>query len=383
MKPLSALDPCGLYPSVLGLAAAISVAAVGGWSVTALLLGACLLAGGIATGRRAVGVKRAMRERLDGCLEEHRRFSEQVAPVWAGHIDTSREQMEFAVTALTTRFSTIVERLEETVRASGGATESIESSEHGLVAVFEHSKNRLSSVVDSQKNAMTGMTAMLDKVQGLDRFIVELQDMAADVAKIAAQSNLLALNAAIEAARAGELGRGFAVVAKEFRMLSNQSAETGRRIADKVGVISSAIIETCQVAKESVQQEDLSVHDAETTIAAVLDEIHGVTGALLRSSTLLTDESMAIKSDIGDALVQLQFQDRVNQILTLVRDNIGRMPQFLFGAADPEHAGGRRPVPDPEAFLAELKRGYVMADQRIVHSGGKARQEKETDITFF
>jgi methyl-accepting chemotaxis protein len=383
LKSLSTLDFCGLYPSVLGLAAAISVAAVGGWSGTGLLVGACLLAGGIATGSRALRVKAAVRAQVADYLAGQHKFSEQVAPVWAGHIETSREQMEYAVTALTSRFSTIVDRLEETVRASGGATESIEGNEHGLVAVFEHSKNRLSSVVDSQKSAMTGMTAMLDKVQGLDRFIVELQDMAAEVAKIAAQSNLLALNAAIEAARAGELGRGFAVVAKEFRMLSNQSAETGRHIADKVGVISNAIIDTCQVAKQSVQQEDISVHDAETTIAAVLDEIHSVTDALLRSSTLLTDESMAIKSDIGDALVQLQFQDRVNQILMLVRDNIARMPQFLLAATDPAEADGRRTAPDPAAFLAQLKQGYVMSDQRAVHIGGKARQDKETDITFF
>ena len=148
-------------------------------------------------------------------------------------------------------------------------------------------------------------------------------------------------------------------------------------------MISAAIIETCQVAKQSVQQEDVSVHDAEATIAGVLDEIQGVTTALLHSSTLLTDESMAIKSDIGDALVQLQFQDRVNQILTLVRDNIGRLPQFLHDAGDPDQIDGRRMAPDPAEFLAELKRGYVMSDQRIVHAGGKARQEQETDITFF
>ncbi|WP_414691097.1 methyl-accepting chemotaxis protein, partial [Noviherbaspirillum sp.] len=93
---------------------------------------------------------------------------------------------------------------------------------------------------------------MLDKVRCLEQFVDELKAMADDVKTIAAQTNLLALNAAIEAARAGETGRGFAVVAKEVRNLSTLSGDTGKRIAEKVQVISDAILGACQVAQESM-----------------------------------------------------------------------------------------------------------------------------------
>jgi len=63
---------------------------------------------------------------------------------------------------------------------------------------------------------LTGITTMLVKIQGLDRFTEELQEMAADVAKIAAQANLLSLNAAIEAARAGEMGVVFPSSPRNF-----------------------------------------------------------------------------------------------------------------------------------------------------------------------
>jgi len=383
VKPLLSPGFCGFSSPALGLAGASAVLLAGGWTWMGGALAASLIVAGLVLGRASAKAKAAVRAEINTYLADRQEFGAQIVPVWAGHIETSREQMETAVSALSVRFCTIVDRLDEAVQTSSAATESIEDHHHGLVAVFEQSKDRLSAVVESQKTAMSSMTAMLAKVQGLDRFIAELQDMAAEVAKIAAQSNLLALNAAIEAARAGELGKGFSVVAKEFRMLSNQSGETGRHIAEKVGVISTAIIETCRAAEESVRQEDVSLNESDATIHAVLDEFRGVTDVLLRSSSLLKDESIAIKGDISDALVQLQFQDRVNQILTHVKTNIEHLPQTLADNRDTCLQQGGLKAPDPTAFLTELKNSYVMSDQHAVHQGGKAEKQQETEITFF
>jgi methyl-accepting chemotaxis protein len=231
--------------------------------------------------------------------------------------------------------------------------------------------------------ARTMKTCMLGKVQGLDRFIQELHEMAADVAKIAQQTNLLSLNAAIEAARGGELGRGFAVVAQEFRMLSLQSGETGRRIAAKVDLISAAITETCKVVGESVTQEDKSMEVARASIGKVLDEFKAITDALQRASQLLKDESVGIKREVNDALVQLQFQDRVSQIMSQVISNIGRIPALMQEQAQTyAQSGLLRPL-DSESLLTELKKSYVMTDQHKVHKGEVVAKSEETEITFF
>ncbi|HZW14429.1 MAG TPA: methyl-accepting chemotaxis protein [Noviherbaspirillum sp.] len=372
-----------IYLLAFGLAGAVAVLVAGGLTWLAILLAVLLLATGVFLGHRMAATQSRRQRMLENYFTGQHEFGEKVVPVWAGHIEASRQQMETAVSALTERFSGIVDRLDHAVRASGMATESIDDRDRGLVAMFAESEQRLSSVVTDQQDAMGSMTAMLDKVQSLSQFIGELQDMATEVAKIAAQSNLLALNAAIEAARAGELGRGFAVVAKEFRMLSNQSGDTGKRMAEKVAVISNAITTTCAAAQSSVQGQEASLAASRTVIGEVLGEFKETADGLLASGGLLKSEGIGIKAEVAEALVQLQFQDRVNQILSHVIGNIREFPLHLTdGYNSFRHNGELRPI-DATALLADLKKDYVMADQHAVHDNNAPGRDTGSSITFF
>jgi methyl-accepting chemotaxis protein len=142
--------------------------------------------------------------------------------------------METAVNALSEQFGGIVDKIDATIQATSLETDSLESGDGGMVAMFSRNEGQLHDLVAVQADATSRMDTMVEKVQALDRFIQKLHDMAADVARIAQQTNLLALNAAIEAARSRRVGRGFAVVAKEFRMLSQPVRRHRAAIAEKV-----------------------------------------------------------------------------------------------------------------------------------------------------
>jgi methyl-accepting chemotaxis protein len=327
--------------------------------------------------------QRALQQSLDQLASGQLRFGTEVAPVWGRHIASSQEQMEGAINAISQRFSGIVDKLGQTIRTASLETDKVAGSDKTLMTVLSRAEEDLGRIVQSQKSANSSMLNMLDKVEGLDRFTKELQDMAFDVAKIAQQSTLLSLNAAIEAARAGELGRGFAVVAKEFGMLSKQSGETGRHIAEKVKVISAAINESSSSVRDSFRQRDERVLETQATITNILADFRGVTGALERSSDLLKDESVEIQTEIGHALVELQFQDRVGQILFHLKNNIEQWPQLLREHQNACAQTGETPVPDPRILLDRLKSTYVMKDQHLIHSGANASQPVEDEITFF
>jgi len=364
-----------------GLLGSAAVLTAGGFTWLSGLLALAMPLGAGLLAMKLQVLHRLDQQSTEAFLEAQVHFGEAVVPVWQNHIESSRSQMESSVNALSERFGNIVDKLDVALHAATQSTDSVEGGDVG--ALFARSEADLRVMVSMQESTTETMEKMLLKVQGLSRFVVELKDMAFDVARIAQQTNLLSLNAAIEAARAGESGRGFAVVAKEFGMLSNQSGETGRKISEKVGIISGAIVDTCTVARESVSAESGSLDVVHATISRVMNDFKGVTGAFQKSSELLQAESKSIQAEVNQSLVEMQFQDRVSQIMTQINKHMDRLPE-IFKLQQQQYAQSHvLQALDAQDFLADLKKNYVMADQHIIHEGGTVQHSDNTDISFF
>ncbi|SFV10892.1 methyl-accepting chemotaxis protein [Pseudoduganella namucuonensis] len=370
-----------LYPAILAIAGALMALFWPGGGWLAIVGAAAFLAFGAFAWLQMSAQSAGGRDDIEGYLDGRQAFSEQVLPVWCRHIESSRAQMEDAVAELASRFSGIVDKLDSALHLSNAAA--AESGDASLAKVFSHSESQLGDVVAIMKSALQSKHAMLVRIRELEQFTRELRDMAEGVASIAAQTNLLALNAAIEAARAGPAGRGFAVVAQEVRNLSNRSAETGRSISDRVGKISAAIVSACHAATESSDAEDQAMKSSEGTIGAVLREFRNVTDAMTQSSELLKQESMAIKHEVGEALVQLQFQDRVSQVLGHVHHNMEMLPGLFDDNRRRYQDGEGLRAPEAAELLGELEKTYAMAEEHAVHRGEAATAKASDEVTFF
>ncbi|CRL97960.1 Methyl-accepting chemotaxis protein 4 [Pseudomonas sp. 28 E 9] len=302
-------------------------------------------------------------------------------PIWAKQVESSRHQTEEAIVSLANRFTGIATRLQDTVQASQQAAGELDGqSADGALEVLARSDSELSQVINSLKATQTSRDQTLAQVRSLTAYTKELRAMAADVAAIAAQTNLLALNAAIEAARAGEAGRGFAVVADAVRSLSNKSSETGQQMSAKVDIINNAITQLVQAASSSADQDSHSVAESENSIQRVLERFQNITGRLADSADLLKQESYGIRDEMTEVLVSLQFQDRVSQILSHVRDNMQALHDHLLQASQaPDQAVGV----DARQWLARMEATYATDEQRRLHHGAAAAQQNSQDITFF
>ncbi|WP_343593252.1 methyl-accepting chemotaxis protein [Paracidovorax wautersii] len=351
-----------------------------------MLCAALLLAGGgLAWWRGRLRERRAAQEQAQW-MAGVGAFSAQLAPVWSRHIESSREQTEVAIAELSARFSAIVQRLDRTAQPSGGSGGL--SQDAAADAVYAQSQQQLEQLIGSLREAMRGKAQMLGKVEELQRFVEELQEMAGAVSRIAQQTNLLAINATIEAAHAGERGRGFAQVAQEVRSLSKMSGETGQRITDRVRAIHLAIGEARAAAEASRQQEQHVITDSEGRIEHVLGAFLQLTSGLAQSAQVLREEGRQIQQEINDSLVQLQFQDRVSQVLSHVRDNIQRFPSVVQEHSDRQAQGGRLEPLQAQGLLDELAATYAMDSERHLHStatSGPARSAPapHDEVTFF
>ncbi|MGD7034309.1 methyl-accepting chemotaxis protein [Methylotuvimicrobium buryatense] len=315
-------------------------------------------------------------------LENQQHLAHQLMPVWTRQIESSRSQMENATMQLLDQFSEIIDRIEQSIDASAMA-----SGDSGLVVMFERNKQELETVVNSLRAAKQNKDALLMEIHRLLQFIDDLKTMAADVAGIAGQTNLLALNASIEAARAGEAGRGFAVVADEVRKLSTMSGETGKRITEKVETINAAISSAFEEATHTAEHDAESVNHAEQSINKVLSDFHEATNTLAESTAILRNESACIQREVQNAIVSLQFQDRVSQVLSHVCENIESLPPRFDSMLEKFNTNGEIETIDPEALMAELERSYAMAEERQLHQEGRKPDQTADDapsiITFF
>jgi methyl-accepting chemotaxis protein len=369
-----------------------------GLTPTSLGLSAALVVVGIGAGLWAASLQR---QKIDQAVAEAIARHEQHAsektslkstaqlnevflgamPIWAKHVESSRQQTETAIVALTSRFTGISSRLQDTVQASQQAAGDLAGqSTGGALQVLAQSDDELVQVIDSLKATQTSRDETLAQVRNLTAYTGELRTMAADVAAIAAQTNLLALNAAIEAARAGEAGRGFAVVADAVRSLSSKSSETGQQMSAKVDIINNAITQLVQAASSGADQDSNSVTTSENSIQRVLERFKSVTQRLADSAELLQQESQGIRGEMTEVLVSLQFQDRVSQILAHVRDNIDALHAHLQHAnQSPEEA-----VPiNARDWLTRMEATYATDEQRQTHHGRAGAKQDSQEITFF
>ena len=307
-------------------------------------------------------------------------------PIWSSQIEVCRSQGKSEVDALADRFASIVVRLGEALdiaQENMGGT-----SKHSASYVAAETTMTLGSITESLKSALDGKQLVLADIRGLQDYTGILHKMAEDVGYIANQTDLLALNAAIEAARAGETGRGFAVVAEEVRRLANLSGEMGKNIVGQANAINQRIHDTVSAAEQSAEKEGDLVDMAERTIQSIVDRYAETSERLAESSSHMWEINSSIRDDIDGALVALQFQDRVNQILDHVQVDLGKLTGLVANFQHRREKGLSESDFDTGHWLADLRDTYTTTEERNNHR--RQRDEpvddshaKDGEVMFF
>lgn len=275
-----------------------------------------------------------------------------VLPVWRQHVLSAKTQIDEAMNDLIVHFGSITDEFE----AAGfkGATQA-STNENDTSALLNLCERDLQQVVETMNVITSSKGEMSASLAELSSATKELQAMVQGVGQIAAQTNLLAINAAIEAAHAGDSGRGFATIAKEIRYLSQSSAQTANQITERIARVTNIMSGTSDAATKATQQESEAIAQSSKVVSDVLQHM----GQLSVDAQTMRERGNVIRQNIEQLIVNLQFHDRVNQVISVVDGDITRLRDSLESGAPPT---------TPEQWLQDLKRHYTMREQRQTHA---------------
>jgi len=324
--------------------------------------------------------------KLDEWMHELSNVVVQVIDISNRQIENSRLQTEEAITQMSSRFTSLVGRLNSALEAatlSNASVPAVDGSASTLLDnVFTNSRGQLSGVIGNLAEALVNRKSSFEQLKLLADDTVVLKSMAEGVEKIASQTNLLALNAAIEAARAGEVGRGFAVVADEVRSLSVQSGETGRQITESINHFTASVATTMDQATKAMEKDLLLEEEGSTTIKTVLESLEWMTKGMSESSEILKKESMEIVQEVNEIIMSLQFQDRTSQILLHVVDGLNKLPSVIDEQMQMVVKGEIASI-DADEILSSLRLSYTTAEEVLLHDGGDIASQSDNDIELF
>ena len=232
--------------------------------------------------------------------------------------------------------------------AGGGEGNSVAEFQTFATKTSETLRQFVDSVVENSRLAMS-LVEMTDRITVQMR---EVRGMLGEIEGIAKQTNLLALNAAIEAARAGEAGRGFAVVADEVRDLSGRTSHFSLQIRGALSKMQLTIEATEQAINQMAAQDMTfaltSKGDVEVAMTGI-EEMNRRTGETVSELNMIAEQ---VEVAVNQAIISLQFQDMVTQLLAHVKRRLDVLDEVVED--EQKMALALKNTSDPDAALRML-----------------------------
>ena len=123
---------------------------------------------------------------------------------------------------------------------------------------------------------------------------------------------------------------------------------------------------------------------SESAVQEVLNQFRHSGERIMDSARALEEESAVVQHNVEEVMVNLQFQDRVNQILSHVTADMEKFVSMLREQQASLARGDNIQAIDVNAWLNDVRKSYTTLEQVAVHKGqANVKKPVESQITFF
>lgn len=295
-----------------------------------------------------------------------------LVPLWVRQLNTARAEGDGEIAEVSRAFGRIVSRLHAVLSAQD-RTAHAEAGDPVLATVAASSAD-LEALV-------AALGALHENNQAMAREMAaesaRLQESAAEIRRIALHTRMVSMNATIEAARAGTAGKGFAVIVTDMRSLADRTAEASDRCSSHAKGL-HRMVEASVGSEGAGAGDGISVGWAQALAHQVIERFRSVTEELKRSVVGMERERRDIHEEIARALVALQVQDRVSQILSHLCRDLENMQADI--------ASGRWRSMDADQWRDRMAGGFSTPEEfQNLEGRGEAavRRQATSEVIFF
>ena len=317
---------CALGGALLAISAGAPTLSAGGAALGLAIAG---VLGGRLLARRHQEALAAIKHDADAEIARVVGLCAQSTPVWMRQIETARGEADTEVAELARVFGDIAGKLDKVMGGSELTGSRGGAAQEQVLGALRRNGLELETLVSALQLLQTSKQRMVEEI-GLEA--ARLKENASDIRQIALHIRMVSLNATIEAARAGAAGKPFAVIVADMRELAVRTAEASdlfSRHTDRLhGMVSAAFQE-----REQTDSQIVSIAGAEALVEKVVASSEAMMRELTEAIASMEEERRGVRQDISRALVSLQFQDRVSQILSHVTRNLQEMQERIHGGS--------------------------------------------------
>jgi methyl-accepting chemotaxis protein len=159
-----------------------------------------------------------------------------------------------------------------------------------------------------------------------------------------------------------ELELAYYQLKDKVSVLAYAAKEAGKAVCDIHSGIQKSLAGTCELLERKIQDDDDVAATTEVRIRELLDKLSGTYDRMSKSLSSSATMSWQLNVDINQAIVNMQFQDRVSQRLAHLTQSIGELMNDLRPHTLAIDSAESKSI--TEYWLSRIQQKSTMASER-------------------
>jgi len=250
------------------------------------------------------------------------------------------------------------------------------SSVQGLFTHLTEKRSNTHSIADTQgsiveiqanfSRLISFFDVLLQRFSDITTGLSKINDIAGNISKIGQTTDILAINAAIEANSAGQAGAGFKVIATEIKGLAKDSNEAITQISDLIFTLSDSVA-SIQKEMERIRTDAGTVNDATNRLFnQTSDSLKSILDETAAKVSQISTDAEKLTSEIGRAVVSIQFQDITRQRIEHVVEPLEQLGDAIRATVRSAFETGGDSSATTSEITDSLMNRYTMESERTI-----------------